>query len=115
MNQFQKQLIAVLAGLAVAMGCVAFVIFGAVTELRSMSRTYKENILKPQPKPTTNTYLAKASLQAAMDEIDSLSVPTTDTLRRNVHMEAFRDMLGMADSLVDAQLLGEPDTLNHHF
>lgn len=113
MNQFQKQLIAVLAGLAVAMGCIAFVIFGAVTELRSMSKTYKESIRKEQPKPTTNTYLAKASLQAAMDEIDSLSV--SDTSRRIVHMEAFREMLGMADSLVDAQLLGQPDTLSHHF
>ena len=122
MNQFQKGLITVLILLTLAVAALAFVFFGAYQGLQSISKTYKATLDSTThwrkvdaaiTHPQTRAEAAKFALDQAKREIDSLVA--IDTTRLDQHWDAFRTHLGTADSLVGTELLGEPDTSNHHW
>lgn len=118
MNSFQKKLIIVLAGLAASLAILAFVLFGSYTELKSIANTYKANldstakwryVDSSRSHPQTRIEAAKIALDQAKFEIDSLFA--ADTTDRPKHWDAFRDALGVSDSIVGAELLGPNDTV----
>jgi type IV secretory pathway TrbF-like protein len=122
MNQFQKGLITILILLTLAISALAFIFFGAYKGLQSISVTYKATLDSTTQwrkadaaiaHPQTRVEAAKWALDKAKREIDSLV--SIDTTRIDQHWDAFRTYLGTADSLVGTELLGEPDTSNHHW
>lgn len=122
MNQFQKKLVLVLGGLALAMAGLAFVLFGSFTELKSIATTYKANLDSTArwrradlatAHPTTRPEAAKQALERAKHQIDS--VLSLDTTHISAHWNAFRDEIGMADSLVGEEILKHDSVQNQHW